>query len=74
MRHDAPFVVKVYGPMIGYGCTGRRRISVAVQCYSLDEALQAAGTDLRQARRDHEPRFYWIERRHHKAHRPLRNP
>jgi hypothetical protein len=70
MRHDAPFIVKVFGPLIGYA-SGRRRIALAVSCYSLEEALQAAGSEHRQARRDGEPRHYWIEKRHHKAHRAV---
>jgi hypothetical protein len=41
MRHDAPFIVKRYAPMIGRPMTARR-VTVAYQAYTLDAALAFA--------------------------------
>jgi hypothetical protein len=62
MRYDSPFVVKRLAPMMGRP-NSPRRIVVAQQAYTLDEALQEAKNE-RQPRPPFWPGYpCWIERR-----------
>lgn len=64
MRHDAPFLVKRYAPMIGRP-DSKRRVTVAHQDYRLADALRSAREELAFAARYPWPRHAgaWIERR-----------
>lgn len=73
MRHDAPYLVKRYAPMIGWPASAKR-VTVAFQAYSLAAAQQWArierlrALDVWSARRA----VFWIERRGQPATRPKR--
>lgn len=67
MRHDAPYLVKRYAPMMGRP-DSPKRITVAHQAYTLDAALTFA----RMEQSAHPWRVrapHWIERRGQKASR-----
>jgi hypothetical protein len=67
MRHDAPFLVKRFAPMIGRP-NSPRRITVAHQAYTLDAALSFARLNLSpHAWKQQGP--VWIERRGQSATR-----
>ena len=63
MRYDSPLVIKVREPMIGQATT-QRRIRVAHQAYSLDEALAWIRT-----RKQGGQMQVWIEARGYPARR-----
>jgi hypothetical protein len=68
MRHDAPFLVKRYAPMIGRP-DGPKRVTMAFQTYALAEAQRWADTERQRAWRA----VFWIERRGQSATRPRKS-
>jgi hypothetical protein len=56
MRHDAPFLVKRFAPMIGRP-ESKRRITVAYQAYRLADAIEWA-----RGEQEHAERCSWVRR------------
>jgi hypothetical protein len=73
MRHDAPFLVKRYAPMIGRP-DSPKLVTIAFQGYSFDEvhrwavAARQRALDVWSTRQA----VFWIERRGQPATRPKR--
>lgn len=71
MRHDAPFLVKRFAPMIGRPSSARR-VSVYHNAFRLEWAMETAVyAAVRDAKRGIRS-LYWIERREQPATRQRR--
>ena len=70
MRHDAPYLVKRYAPMIGHPL-GRPRVTVAFQTYTLASAVSWVYGEREHAAKCGwaRPATLWIERRGQSAAR-----